>query len=76
MHRWLVASDDLREIVEAETAKDAINKVFTMFDDHDDLRNYFGAYISAIKVVGDEIFWVTHEALIDSGKLRGMSDDT
>lgn len=67
MKRWLVESGDIREIVEAASAQEAMSNVFTLFDNDDDPPEP-GHFISAIEVIGEELFWKSEDAIKAAGR--------
>lgn len=72
MKRWLVRIGGSELIVEAEAAVEAMAKFWTMWDDVDFDDDGFPdanyANISAIEVIGEEVFWDTASALAASGR--------
>lgn len=73
MKRWLVRIGQSEAIVDADTATDAMTKFWTMWDDVDlddeDFPDANYSNMSAIEVIGDEVFWDTESALKASGRM-------
>lgn len=65
--RWLVQSGEIHEIVEAADAEEAMAKVFTLFDE-DDSPPVASNVISAIEVIGEELWWPTGNAIKRAGR--------
>ncbi len=71
--RWLVRSGEIEEIIEADSAKAAVVKVFTTFDDTDRPPDA-GKSISAIEVSGEEIWFSAKLAIKKAGRWAGDTD--
>ena len=71
--RFKVISGDMQEIVEADSHEEAAAKLFTMFDD-DASPPEFGAFISTIEVIGEELWHESRDALKRSGRLVENTD--
>ena len=71
MKRYLVRSGNIEHIVEVEdteSAEDAMAKLFTLFDENyscgdDECPPAPGEVISAIEVVGQELWWDSKSAI-------------
>lgn len=70
--RWLVRTGDIEEIVEADDVEEAMSMPFTMLDDREGPMGA-GEYISAIEVVGEEVWAKTETAIRRAG--RWLSTD-
>ena len=74
--RYLVQMGECREIVEADTALESMANFFHCFDgDHEKPPDITHKYISAIQVVGEELFDRTSNALKRSVRDATHSED-
>lgn len=72
MKRYKVLSGEMCEIVEAESHSDAAAKLFTMFDDCEEVPLH-GANISTVEIVGSE-FWHKAESALERSGRFAVSD--
>lgn len=70
MKSWLVSIGNWRLVVEAETALEAMTKFWTEWDDVDldEVPDANFEWMSAIEVIGDELFMRTEDAIKASGR--------